>query len=224
MTETTVPGTAGEPGVAAQAGAARRHLLGCLLVILSSLAFGLAGILTKLAAADLWTTACWRGLFGGGLVLIYVAWKQRRDPWGRRFRMGYGGWLLAVVGALSSLAFIAAFQQTYIANVVVIYATAPFLAAVLGWCLLRERLRGQTLLAAMASFAGVVIVVQGGIGGGRWLGDLLAGLMTFGCVLYIVLIRKFNDASAVALYQSTAFHTFTQPWQYNCAHRIAEAH
>ena len=35
------------------------------------------------------------------------------------------------VGALSSLAFIAAFKLTYVGNVAVIYATAPFMAAVM---------------------------------------------------------------------------------------------
>src|SRR3546814_6303102 len=71
-------------------------------------------------------------------------WLERRKPLRRRFHLDRHGWLLAGVGSLASLAFIFSFKLTYVANVAVIYATAPFIAAALGWLLMRERLRVQT--------------------------------------------------------------------------------
>ena len=112
-------------------GARRReaHLLGVFLVIASALVFSLAGVLTKAIQADAWTIACWRGLLGGALIFAYVAWLGRGRPLTETFRLGWRGWLTAGVGSAASLAFIFAFKLTYVANVAVIYATAPFMAA-----------------------------------------------------------------------------------------------
>lgn len=173
------------------------HLLGVLLVVASALVFSLTGVLTKMIAADAWTIACWRGLLGGALVAVYVAWLGREKPLRETFRLGWRGWLLATVGGLSSLAFIFAFKLTYIANVAVIYATAPFLAAGLGWWLLREKFRRRTAIAAAVSLLGVAVVVGGGLGSGRIVGDGLGLVMTIGCALYMVLIRVFRDIPVV---------------------------
>lgn len=163
----------------------------------SALAFSVAGVLTKAIQANTWTIACWRGLVGGLLVIAYVTWKDRKLPVEARYRLGWRGWLLALVGGASSLAFIAAFKLTYIANVAVIYATAPFLAAALGWCMVREGMRWRTAAAGAVSLAGVCIVVGSGLGSDRLLGDAVALLMTLGCALYMVMIRTFRDCQVV---------------------------
>ena len=102
------------------------HATGVALVLASAVAFSLAGVLTKLISADVWTIVCWRGLIGGGLVTLYVLWRRETGAGGvrRSLRLGRRGWILAGVGALASLAFIAAFKLTYVGNVAVIYAAA----------------------------------------------------------------------------------------------------
>lgn len=171
----------------------RDYRLGLILVTASALAFSLAGILTKSVEANVWTTACWRGVIGGGLILAYVGWRGGEGA----FRLGWRGWFLAAEGAVASLTFIWAFKLTYVANVVLIYATAPFLMAALGFWLLGERIRRSTAVAAAVAFAGVVIVAWGGIGGGAWSGNAMALLMTVLMALYLVLIRKFRDTPVV---------------------------
>ncbi|RWC69564.1 MAG: hypothetical protein EOS71_27770 [Mesorhizobium sp.] len=47
------------------------------------------------------------------------------------------GWLIVLEGVLGGIAFISAFKFTFVANVTIIYATAPFVAALLGWVLMR---------------------------------------------------------------------------------------
>ncbi len=173
------------------------HLLGVFLVIASALVFSFAGVLTKMIQADAWTIACWRGLLGGTLIAVYVAWLGREKPLRETFRLGWRGWLLASVGSFASLAFIFAFKLTYVANVAVIYATAPFVAAGLSWWLLRERFRWRTAIAAVFSLLGVAIVVAGGLGSGRIAGDTVALVMTLGSALYMVLIRVFRDSPVV---------------------------
>ncbi|MBL8581253.1 MAG: DMT family transporter [Rhizobiaceae bacterium] len=175
-----------------------QHALGVVLVVCSAAAFGLAGILTKSVNADAIVIACWRGLFGFVFVLGYVTWRARRDGTGLgAFRLGWQGCLMAAVGAVSSLAFIGAFRNTYVANVTIIYATAPFVAAGLAYLILRERTRAQTLVAALTSLGGVGIMVSAGIGTGNLFGDMLALVMTLLSALYIVLIRQFRDTPVV---------------------------
>lgn len=188
------------------------HLLGVLLVVASALVFSLAGVLTKMISADAWTIACWRGLLGGVLISAYVAWLGRQRPLRETFRLGWRGWLLATVGSLASLAFIFAFKLTYIANVAVIYATAPFMAAALGWALLREGFQPRTAIAAIVSLLGVVIVVSGGLGTGTLTGDGVALLMTLGNALYMVLIRAFRETPVVLAGGVSALQLFLVGW------------
>ncbi len=191
------PQSVEEADLSDSAGRREAHLLGILLVIASALVFSLAGVLTKSIAADAWTIACWRGLLGGMLIALYVAWLGREKPLRETFRLGWRGWLLASVGSLASLAFIFAFKLTYIANVAVIYATVPFMAAGLAWWLLRESFQWRTTVAAVFSLLGVVFVVVGGLASGSIAGDIVALVMTLGCALYMVLIRVFRDTPVV---------------------------
>lgn len=171
--------------------------LGIALVGSSAAVFGLAGVLTKSIHADPLAITTWRGLVGGILIAAYVAWCRRRAPSGQPLRLGWRGWLMAATGAASSIAFIAAFKHTYVANVAIIYATAPFVAALLGWVIAGERARPKTLLAALLSLAGVGLMVFSGVGSGQPFGDGLALAMTFGSALYMVMIRKFRGTPAV---------------------------
>ncbi len=189
-----------------------KHLLGIFLIVVSALVFSLAGVLTKSIEADAWTIACWRGLLGGILIVAYVAWSDRKKPLHESFRLGWKGWLLASVGSLASLAFIFAFKLTYIANVVVIFGTAPFMAAALGWWFIRERFSWRTFVAAILSFIGVYIVVTGGLGSGNVVGDMVALVMTLGCALYMVLIRAFRDSPVVFAGAVSGLQLFLVSW------------
>lgn len=208
----TTPQPVEEADLNEPAGRREGHLLGVILVIASALAFSLAGVLTKSIAADAWTIACWRGLLGGMLIALYVVWSGREKPLRETFRLGWRGWLLASVGSLASLAFIFAFKLTYIANVAVIYATVPFMAAGLAWWLLRESFQWRTAVTTGFSLLGVVILVAGGLGSGKLVGDTVALIMTLGNALYMVLIRVFRDSPVVLAGGVSALQLFFVGW------------
>lgn len=203
--------TSTDTGVDTGDGAAD-HLLGIFLVAGSAAVFGLAGVLTKSIHTDPLTINCWRGLVGGLLITVYVLYRRARSDPPRSLRLGWRGWLMALVGAAASVAFIAAFKNTYVANVAIIYATAPFVAALFGWLLARESPRRLTMLAAAVSLGGVAVMVASGIGAGRPFGDGLALLMTLGSALYMVLIRKFRDTPVVWAGAVSGFILFALGW------------
>lgn len=170
--------------------------------------FSLSGVLTKSIEAEGWTILCWRGLIGGLAIAAYVALRRGSQAFGTAFGLGARGWLLASVGSLASIAFIYAFKLTYVANVTLIYATAPFMATALGWCLLRESAPARTLVAGAASLAGVAVVVAGGSATFSLTGDLLAVAMTLGNAIYIVLIRRFRSLPVVWAGGASALQLF----------------
>ena len=104
--------------------------LGVMLVVVSAITFSTAGLFSKGVSAAPWDIIFWRGVFSAGFTTLWVWYRgQVRDNFAK---MGISGIAVAIVGALGTAAFIAAFKLTTIANVSMIYATAPMLAAQLG--------------------------------------------------------------------------------------------
>ncbi|MEZ2332814.1 DMT family transporter [Mesorhizobium sp. RCC_202] len=196
----------------AAADVAAERTLGIILVSASAIAFALTGVLTKSIHADPLTITCWRGFVGSILISLYVLWRRRRSGGRESLKLGWRGWLLAIEGAAASIAFISAFKHTYVANVAVIYATSPFIAAVLAFLLVREKFRLQTMLAAAVSLCGVAIMVGAGFGSGHLLGDGLALLMTAGSALYMIMVRAFRDSPVVWAGAVSAFLLFVLGW------------
>ncbi|MEO5758629.1 MAG: DMT family transporter [Mesorhizobium sp.] len=186
--------------------------LGIILVSSSAAVFALTGVLTKSIHADPLTITCWRGFVGSILISLYVLWRRHRSGGHESLRLGWRGWLLAVEGALASIAFISAFKFTFVANVAIIYATAPFVTALLAWVLTREPFRLQTMVAAAVSLCGVAVMVWSGFGTGNLFGDGLALLMTIGSALYMIMVRAFRDTPVVWAGAVSAFLLFVLGW------------
>jgi drug/metabolite transporter (DMT)-like permease len=190
-----------------------KHILGVVLIVASTVFFALAGIFTKAATmSDPWTIACWRGFVGSLAIGGYVYIRRDRARWAASFSLGWRGWALAAVGALSSIAFIAAFKHTYVANVAVIYATVPFMAAAIEWLTFGARARVQAMATAAISLLGVAIIVAGSIGGGNLFGDGLAVLMTFGCAVYLVMVRAYRGTPVVWAAAVSSLLLFLAGW------------
>lgn len=174
-----------------------RPWIGPTLVLGSAVLFSLSGVLTKAIDADGWTTLTWRGLIGGVGIGAYVWIRGGRRSVRTTFRLGGHGWGVAVVGAIGSITFIEAFKNTLVANVSVIYATIPFVAAGLERVILGEPVRRRTMGAATMTLFGVVLIVGGSLGSPNLDGDALAVAMVGLNALYMVLIRAFPETDSV---------------------------
>jgi drug/metabolite transporter (DMT)-like permease len=166
------------------------HRLGILLVMASAIAWSTTGLFTRILALDTATMLVWRGVFGAmGLIAVLVA-LQGRTGLRDFLRLGPAGLGYAVISAFGMLCFIAALGLTTVAHVAIIYAMAPFLAAALGWFVLREVPSRSAAIAAMAAFAGAVYMI--GMGHeGTLIGALLAFGMTAAMALMMVMGRRY---------------------------------
>ncbi len=110
--------------------------------------------------------------------------------------MGASGWAVAIVGASGTAAFIPAFKLTTMANVMLIYAAAPLIAALLAWFWIKERMTSRVMLGCLGAIVGVAIIVQGSFGEVSLRGDLLALWMTTVMAMLMVIYRRYPATPA----------------------------
>jgi drug/metabolite transporter (DMT)-like permease len=178
---------------------------GFLLVSAAAVAFSTAGLFTRLIATDVWTMLFWRGLFGGLLIGAYIVWQYRGAAPRAFASIGWAGLLAAVCSTAGTICFITALRQTTVADVTVIYATAPFIAALIAWIWTRERQNRATLAASGLAMLGVVVMVDSAFSMGQVLGDLLALVMTVLMALMMVIIRRNRQISMLPAACLSAF-------------------
>ncbi|MBI3897807.1 MAG: DMT family transporter [Gammaproteobacteria bacterium] len=168
------------------------HRMGLLLVTISAVAWSTAGLFTRLIPLDAWTTLFWRGVFGGLFVAGYIVWHYRRGTWAAIRSIGWPGWIVTLLSALGMTAFISSLKLTTVADVAVIYATLPFLTALLAWLWLRERTSLSTWMASVLAFAGVAVMLNSAGLNGNMLGNLLALIMTLATAAITVMVRRYR--------------------------------
>jgi drug/metabolite transporter (DMT)-like permease len=171
--------------------------LGLVLVTCAAAAWSLGGLLSRLIRADSFTMIAWRGLFGALGLLVAILVLRPKDTWNGVLRMGWVGWIFVVQSAAGMIFYLSALRHTSVASVAVIYATAPFFSAGLGWWAMRERADLRSVLASFAALAGVAIMVSFG-GGGGWLGDLYALGMTLSMAVATVVARHSRSLPILA--------------------------
>lgn len=193
------------------------HAQGVALVCVSAIVFSTAGLFTKGVSADAWSVIFWRGVSAAVFTLGYAL---LRGDFGREMRgFDKAAWASTLLNVSGTAAFIPAFKLTSIANVALIWASAPFVTAILAWLLLKERPSQRVVSASCVAIIGVFVVVSGSFGGGTLLGDALAFWMTLMIAGMMVLYRRYPDtpvllpnALASVILLPVAFW-FTDPMQ-----------
>jgi len=165
------------------------YVIGTILIVVSAVTFSTAGLFTKGVEAGAWDVIFWRGFFA---ALFTTVWTINRGTLRQNFLgMGHSGLAIAVVGALGTAAFISSFKLTSIANVSLIYAISPLIAALLAWFVIGEKITARMITGCVGALLGVAIIVSGSLGQISLKGDFLALCMTFAMALIMVIYRKY---------------------------------
>jgi drug/metabolite transporter (DMT)-like permease len=166
------------------------HRLGFMLVTASAVAWSTAGLFTRLIAVDSWTMLAWRGILGALGLAVVLALMPQQGTWRSLRGLGWLGWFFVLQSSAGMIFFLTALRETSVAHVAVIYATVPFIAAALGWLVMRERPTVGAVTSSCIALAGVAVMVGFGHEGG-WRGDLLALGMTCTMAVAMVVARHF---------------------------------
>jgi drug/metabolite transporter (DMT)-like permease len=187
MTNTTAPNST--------AAADRSVAIGIALVLSSAVAWSTAGFFARMVPVDIWIVVFWRGVFGGLSIAALAMIERRRFGFDFKAAFSLAGIALILISATGKIAFLYALQNTTVANVTVLYATLPFMTAILAWLWFREKAERRTLIGSLVAGVGVLITVAGstGLGGGHILGDLAALFMTLTMALMTVIMRRHRD-------------------------------
>jgi drug/metabolite transporter (DMT)-like permease len=184
---------------------ADRGARGDLLVLASALAFSTAGYFTRLIQQDVWTVLFWRGVFGGLFIAFYLVWRHRGATLDAIRSVGRVGVFAAICSTAATICFVNALRQTTVADVNIIYATAPFITAALAWLWTGAREPASTLLASLVALAGVAIMFDVARLDGHLIGDLLAITMTVLMSTMMVVIRRHRHVSMLPAACLSAF-------------------
>ncbi|MDO6965626.1 DMT family transporter [Rhizobium alvei] len=186
--------------------------LGATLVFLSAVIWSFGGAIARfLTISDSWTIVFWRALFAGLFLLGFLLLRDGpRKTFALYRTMGIPGLLVAFGFATASTCFVIAISYTTVANVVLIQAGIPLIAALMAWILFRERIAPSTWIAIGAVIIGVAIMVLGAplFSGGAlsepntaaastypnaWIGNLLALTIAIVFAMTTVVTRRFPN-------------------------------
>ncbi len=184
---------------------ADRDAPGTAMLAAAAVAFSTAGLFTGLIAADAWTILFWRSFFGGLFLAAVILVRDGAAGLAGFAAMGRPGLLVAGCSTLGTICFVHALRLTTVADVTILFAIVPFVAAVAAWFWMRERASPATLAASAAALLGVVVMMGGGRSGAHLAGNLLALAMAVLIATMMVTIRRHRGVSMLPAACLSAF-------------------
>ena len=163
---------------------------GLLLVFLAGILWSTVGLGIRLIEGALvWQILLYRSVALSLLIYVVIRIRTGQNPFERAYHTGIPG----VVGGLSLVAAYAggiyAIQTTSVANAMLLFASAPFMAAILGLLILREAVQIHTWFAIMLACLGIAVMVWDKSGGGAMVGNLAALGSACGFAVFTITLR-----------------------------------
>lgn len=169
---------------------AAQHRRGLMFVFAAGVLWSTVGLGIRLIEdASVWQILFYRSISLTLLLYIVIRWRTGQDPFGLVWRAGLAGAIAALSLVFAYSGAIFSMQTTSVANAMLLFATAPFMAAVLGWIVLRERVRGATWVAVFIAIGGIAVMVSDQTAAGTVLGSLAALGSALGFACFTVALR-----------------------------------
>ena len=166
------------------------HKHGLLFVFAAGILWSTVGLgIRMIEDAVVWQILLYRSISMSLFLYMVIRLRSGESPFLQIRRIG----LPVVVAGLSLVAAysggIYAIQNTSVANAMLLFATAPFMAAVLGWLVLREPVRAATWIAIAVALGGILIMVSDKTGDVAVQGSLAALGSALGFAVFTVALR-----------------------------------
>ena len=171
----------------------QRHIsyfAGVLLVAAGAACWSLGGALVRLTdGIDVWQIIFYRSLTLLVCLGLWLGFKFRGTLVRRMAEAGINAVIAGIAVGTAGLTFVASLFYTTVAEAIFMVGVGPFLSALLGYWILRERIPPVTWLAMTVALAGMAVIFYGNRGGGAVTGTLLALYSAFCFSCYAVLLR-----------------------------------
>ena len=166
------------------------YFAGVILVLMAGVFWSSMGLgIRMIEQANVWQILFYRSIALSIFLFSIITLRSGYKP----LRAIHSAGIAGVIGGLGLvIAFaggIYAIQTTTVANAMLLFAAAPFLAAVAGWIILREQVRRATWVAMLFAIIGITIMVVNGFASGRLVGNLSALLSATGFAAFSIALR-----------------------------------
>ncbi|HEY5597640.1 MAG TPA: DMT family transporter [Kiloniellales bacterium] len=167
------------------------YAAGIIFTAAGATCWSLGGALVRLThGIDAWQIVFYRSLT---VIVCMGLWLGFRFGAGLPSRFVHAGVNAVIAGiaiGTAGFAFIASLFYTTVAQSIFMVGFAPFLSAILGLWILRERIPGITWVAMTVALIGMAVIFAGaGDAGGAFTGTVLAIFSAFCFSCYAVLLR-----------------------------------
>jgi drug/metabolite transporter (DMT)-like permease len=169
----------------------RLHRRALATLLLCTVLWSTAGVGTRfLEHAEGFEIAFWRCVFCAAFVAAVLIVRHRGDWIGRIAAGGVVAWVSGAMWATMFVAFMVALSYASVANVLVVMAAAPLMAALLGWIVLREKVPPRTWVAIGIAAAGIVWMVREGLSSSGVTGMAIAFAVPVAAAVNIVVLKR----------------------------------
>ena len=163
--------------------------------MLAGIGLSFSGLIVRhIDVADDWQIVFYRSSVVAIALTLFMVLRDRSAVARVVRRSAWPGLCAGLSIAVSMVTFVLAINATSVANTLFMLAVAPFLAAILGWLLLRERVDRATWIAMLLALVGVGIMVWQGMTSGSLFGDAMALLTALGFAGFSVALRFGRDS------------------------------
>jgi drug/metabolite transporter (DMT)-like permease len=139
--------------------------------------------------ANVWQILFYRSLSLAPFLFLVIALRSGGKPFQTIRKVGVAGVIGGVALVFAFTGGILAIQETTVANAMFLFAAAPFMAALLGLFILRERVRTATWWAMVVAITGIAVMVWEGISLGHMAGNIAALISALGFAVFTVTLR-----------------------------------
>lgn len=163
---------------------------GMALVFAAAVLWSLMGLVIRLIGdVGTWQILFYRSLGLVPVLMLLLHFRTGGQALGAIRKVALPG-LVGGIGLVVAFAgAIFAIQSTTVANAVFLFAAAPLMTALLGWLVLREKIRLITWLAILLAAFGVLVMVREGLALGARDGNIAALLSSAGFAAFTITLR-----------------------------------
>ena len=191
-----------------------RRAAGITLAAAGSLLWSTGGLFARAIELDIVTTLMWRSVFAALSLIVIVLVRDGRRSIDTVRSLGWAGIVAIPISSIAMLGYVASLKLTTVANVMIVYATLPFVAAGISFVWMREPTTRRVLVASAIAFVGVAIIAGSSTRIEDIAGNAMALLMTVTFGILLVMARRYPGMDMAPLNAFAAILCALAAWPF----------
>ena len=169
------------------------------MITVAAVLWSTAGLFVRALDLDVWTMLGWRSVFAAISLGAIVVYQNRGGTLAAVRGLGWPGVAAVPIGVISMTGYVASLKLTTVANVMVVYATVPFVAAGVAFLWIGERAARRVLVASGIALLGIMVMAGSATRMQDIAGNACAFVMTASFAVQLVMARRYPALQMAAV-------------------------